>query len=119
MNLSPVNRLAGVIALTLVMAGAGGITARAAVEPAVPVRMVAPVYPDSMRRDGVSGVVSVVFEVDEKGNVTDPKVQKSSNHEFEQPALDAIVKWKFKPGLKDGVPIKMKLSIPLKFSVDS
>ena len=108
-----------VMALTLVLAMAGVTSARAATEPPVPVRMVPPVYPYELKRNGVTGVVTLVFEVDEKGNVVDPKVQRSSNPEFEQPALEAIVKWKFKPGQKDGVPVKMKIGVPLQFNGDN
>jgi protein TonB len=112
-------RLVRFMMLTLVVVAAGIPIARAATEPPVPVRMVPPVYPVELRRNGVSGVVSLVFEVDEKGDVVDPKVVKSSNSQFDQPALDAIARWKFKPGRKDGVPTKMKISIPLQFNSDS
>jgi len=118
MNQSSLSRLATFAALTIVIAFAGATTARAATEQAVPVRMVAPVYPYELKRDGITGVVSVVFDVDEKGDVQDPKVQKSSNPKFEQAALDAIVKWKFKPCRKDGVATITRLAIPLQFKLD-
>jgi protein TonB len=108
-----------VLVLTLVLAVAGVTIARAATEPPVPVRMVPPEYPYELKRNGITGVVTLVFEVDEKGNVVDPKVQKSTNPGFEQPALEAIVKWKFKPGQKDGVPVKMKIGVPLQFNGDN
>jgi protein TonB len=90
--------------------------ARAVTEAAVPVRTAAPEYPYELKRAGISGVVTVAFSVDEKGNVIDPAVQKSSNKGFEQAALNAISKWKFKPALQDGTPVKSKLAIPLQFS---
>jgi len=117
MNQPLLSRLVASTALTLIVAFAGVTPTRAATESAVPVRMVAPVYPYELKRDGVTGVVTLVFEVDDKGNVQDPKVQKSTNPKFDQPALDAIVKWKFKPARKDGVPIQTKLAIPLQFTV--
>jgi periplasmic protein TonB len=119
MNPSPAIRLAALSVLTLVIAFAGATPARAATEQAVPVRMVAPVYPIDLKRDGVTGIVSVVFDVDEKGDVQDPKILKSSDPKFEQPALDAIAKWKFKPCRKDGVPVKTRMAIPLQFKLDS
>jgi protein TonB len=110
------------VVLTALLAWVLGMTGvavvRAATEPPVPVRMVPPEYPYELKRNGVTGVVSVSFEVDEKGNVVDPKVLKSSNPQFEQPALDAIVKWKFKPAMKDGAPVKIKIAIPLQFKVE-
>jgi len=106
------------IVLTGIVALAGATTAFAATEPAVPVRMVPPEYPYQLKREGVTGVVTVAFDVDEKGNVQGAKVVKSSNTEFEKPALDAITKWKFKPARKDGVPITTRVSIPLQFKMD-
>jgi protein TonB len=119
MKQSPFSALASAMVLTLVLATGGVTIARAATESPVPVRMVPPEYPYELKRNGVTGVVTLTFEVDEKGNVVDPKVQKSTNPGFEQPALEAIVKWKFKPGRKDGVPVKMKIGVPLQFNSES
>lgn len=84
-------------------------------EPPVPVRTVAPEYPNELRRDGVSGLVMVKCSIDEQGNVTGTEVEKSSNVAFEKPAVEAVKKWKFKPAKQDGAPITIKVSIPIKF----
>lgn len=86
------------------------------IEPPVPVRTVAPVYPDEMRRLGTSGVVTVSILIDEKGNVNDPQVVKASNEAFSQPALDALVRWKFKPAKQAGEAVAMRVSIPIQFT---
>jgi protein TonB len=104
------------VALCFIIGLAAAPLARAAMEAAVPVRMAAPEYPYEMKRDGLSGIVTVVFFVDEKGNVVDPQVQKSTNKGFEQAALNAISKWKFKPARQDGTPVKSRLAIPLQFT---
>jgi len=88
-------------------------------EPPVPVRTVAPEYPDELRREGVSGVVMVKCTIDEQGNVTNPEIEKSSNGAFEKPALAALKKWKFKPAKQDGTPVAIKVSIPIKFVFES
>jgi TonB family protein len=107
-------------AVALVLLGGLAVPiARAVTETPVPVRTSAPEYPFQLKRDGVSGVVTVKFSVDEKGNVVDPEVLKSSNKGFEQAALNANLKWKFKPALQDGAPVKSKLAIPLQFSLGS
>lgn len=84
----------------------------------VPVKTPPPEYPDSMKRQGVSGVVAVSIVIDEKGAVMSTTVAKSSQSEFEAPALDAVKKWKFKPAQKDGVPVKMKVTIPIRFNLE-
>ncbi len=88
-------------------------------EPPVPVRTVAPEYPSELRRDGVSGVVTVKCTIDVQGNVTEPEVEKSTNPAFDQPAITALKKWKFKPAKQDGAPIAIKISIPIKFVFES
>lgn len=93
--------------------------AQSKTEPPVPVRTVAPDYPDELRREGVSGLVMVKCEIDVQGNVTTTEVEKSSNPAFEKPALAAVKKWKFKPAKQDGNPVAIKVSIPIKFVFES
>ena len=84
-------------------------------EPPVPVRTVAPDVPSSFSRSGSVGLVTVNFVVDEKGNVQDPTIVKSSHAELEEPALTAIKKWRFKPAKKDGNAVSVHVTIPIKF----
>jgi protein TonB len=110
--------------LLLLLSGAlafGAIAARAddAIESPVPVRTVAPRYPDDMRRDGSSGIVTVSCTIDEKGNVTDPKVEKATNAAFSEPALEALRKWKFKPAKKGGTAIPIHVVLPIHFTINS
>lgn len=102
-----------IIALGLVQVAA---VAEDAVEPPVPVRTVPPVFPDEMRRQGTSGVVTVSILIDEKGNVQEPKIVKTSHDAFSQPAIDALAKWKFKPAKQAGEAVAMRVSIPIQFT---
>lgn len=100
--------------------GTFAMPARAAdgMEPPVPVRTVAPKFPEEMRRAGNSGIVTVSILIDEKGNVTDPKVVKASNDAFSEPAIEALKKWKFKPAKKDGEAVAIRVSIPVQFNAE-
>ncbi len=89
--------------------------AQSKTEPPVPVRTVPPDYPSELRREGVSGLVMVKCNIDEKGDVTETVVEKSSNEAFDKPAIAAVKKWKFKPAKQDGNPVAIKVSIPIKF----
>ncbi len=93
--------------------------AQSKAEPPVPVRMVPPVFPEEMRRQGISGVVTVKCTIDEQGNVKESKVEKSSDAIFEKPALEAVQRWKFKPAKQDGNPVSAHVSIPIKFVAES
>jgi len=84
----------------------------------VPVKTPPPRYPDSLRREGVSGMVAVTIVIDEAGAVSSTAVSKSSHPDFERPALDAVAKWKFKPGKKDGAAVKVRVTLPLRFNVE-
>jgi protein TonB len=91
---------------------------RAATEPPVPVRMVPPSFPYDLRRSGVSGVVFINCQIDENGSVQDMKIIKASNDAFSQPAMDALKKWKFKPARRDGNAIAIRVTIPIKFTIN-
>lgn len=87
-------------------------------EPPVPVRTVAPEVPEGFTRGGKPGLVTIGFTVDDKGNVQDATVMKSSHAELEEPALKAIRKWRFKPARKDGTPVATHVALPMKFNVE-
>lgn len=87
-------------------------------EKPVPTRRIEPVYPPTMKRQKINGSVRVEFVVDKNGNVVAPRVVQSSHMEFEKPALDAIRRWKFTPGKKDGEAVRVRVAAPLIFNVN-
>lgn len=84
-----------------------------------PVSQVPPSYPAELRKAKVEGMVTLVFVLGEDGRVEDPRVENSSRTEFEKPALEAIRKWRFRPGMKDGQPVRTYVRIPMRFRVTS
>lgn len=109
--------LAVVVCLPLRLAADDTVYTKADVNP-VPVKTPPPTYPGEMKRQGVSGVVAVVVVIDESGVVTSCSVAKSSRPEFEESAVAAVKKWKFKPAQKDGGPVKIKVTIPIRFNIE-
>ena len=87
-------------------------------EPPMPTKTVPPTYPKELKREGVSGMVTVSITVDENGAVQNPVVKKSTRPEFEEPALDAVSRWKFEPAKKDGKPVAVQVVVPVKFSIN-
>jgi protein TonB len=81
------------------------------------VSQVAPAYPRALQKAKIEGTVTLVFLLTEEGRVEDPRVENSTRPEFEAPALEAIRKWRFKPGMKDGQPVRSFIRIPMKFKV--
>jgi protein TonB len=82
-----------------------------------PVSQVAPVYPAELRKAKIEGLVTIVFVLDENGRVEEPRIENSSRPEFERPALEAIRKWRFRPGMKDGQAVRSYVRIPMRFRV--
>lgn len=75
-----------------------------------------PVYPYEMRRAGITGEVNVGFIVDANGDVRDAYVMNSTHREFEVPAVQAVSKWKFRPGRRGGKAVNTRMSVPIVFS---
>lgn len=84
-----------------------------------PVSTVNPVYPEALKKAKVEGLVTLVFVLSEEGRVEDPRVENSTRSEFDKPALDAIRKWRFRPGEKDGAPVRTFIRQALRFRVPS
>lgn len=82
-----------------------------------PVSQVAPAYPPELRKAKIEGFVTLVFVLGEDGRVEEPRVEKASRPEFEKPALEAIQKWRFSPGERDGKPVRTYIRIPMRFTV--
>lgn len=84
-------------------------------EPPRAKRQEPPIYPLGMRMAGVEGRVTVEFIVNKEGRIADAFILKSNNPWFERPALDAIMKWTFSPGKKDGRPVFTRCQIDMPF----
>ena len=76
-----------------------------------------PVYPFEMKRQGISAEVLVEFICDNNGEVKDARIVKSDNTAFDSAALDAIYKWKFRPGKKGGRAVNARMQQPFVFSI--
>jgi protein TonB len=79
---------------------------------------VEPQYPFEMRRAGVTGEVVVDFIVDTNGNVMNAFAFRSSQREFEANAVQAVSRWKFKPGRKGGRNVNTHMQVPIVFTLN-
>jgi periplasmic protein TonB len=75
-----------------------------------------PVYPAAAKTIRATGVVKVDVTVNEAGEVTE--IQKASGPPMLQSAAkDAIRKWRFKPFIRDGQPVKATGFVSFNFSL--
>jgi protein TonB len=71
----------------------------------LPIVRVAPVYPARALSRGVQGYVDMMFTVTTTGTVADPVVTFSTSSLFDRAATRAVLKFKYKPRVVDGVPV--------------
>jgi len=71
----------------------------------LPIVRVAPVYPARALSRGLEGYVDMQFTVTTTGTVRDPVVLFSTSSLFERAASRAVLKFKYKPRVVDGVPV--------------
>ena len=73
----------------------------------LPIVRVAPVYPARALSRGIEGYVDMSFTVTTTGTVKDPVVVFSTSSLFERAAIRAVLKFKYKPRVVDGVPVEV------------
>lgn len=73
----------------------------------LPIVKVAPVYPSRALSRGLEGYVIVEFTVTRQGTVRDVSVVESTSSLFERAAVEAALKFKYKPRVIDGEPVEV------------
>jgi TonB family protein len=65
-----------------------------------------------------AGEVQLAFTVDKDGTVIDVQVTKGMNQLYDEAAIKVLEQSpKWLPGIQDGIPIKVRYNIPIKFSL--
>jgi protein TonB len=86
-------------------------------EPPQPLVQVQPEYPEKAKKAKLEGRVIVVAVVDENGDVIEASIHHSTNPIFNDAALEAAKKMKFKPGRIKDKPVKAIVRIPFVFKL--
>lgn len=89
----------------------GGITSPVLVTQAMPD------YSEDGRKGRIQGTVELLAVVNADGSVTLDRVTKSLGYGLDQKAIEAVMKWKFRPGTKDGKPVAVRMSIAVNFTI--
>jgi periplasmic protein TonB len=76
---------------------------------------VEPEYSEEARKAKFQGTVLLFVIVDEKGNPRDIKIIRPLGLGLDQKAVEAVEKWKFSPGQKDGKPVPVQAQIEVNF----
>ncbi len=75
------------------------------------------VYPDLAKQSQVEGRVYVLAYIDEDGSCSQAKIIKGIGAGCDEAAVNAVKAAKYSPGKNKGVPVKVKLSLPIEFKL--
>ena len=106
------------IGQTLVAGGGADLNVMMA-DDLIPLSMLPPQYPPGARQQRIEGWVDIVFAVNERGLVSDTQVVEAEPPGvFDQAALDAALRWRFRPVEQDGEPVTVFRQIRINFSLE-
>ncbi len=95
--------------------GGGAYRIGGGVSPPSVLSKVEPEYSEEARKAKWQGTVVLQLVVDEHGMPQQMKVTRSLGLGLDQKAIEAVAKWRFKPGLKDGKPVPVIATIEVNF----
>ena len=95
--------------------GGGAYRIGGGVSPPSILYKVEPEYSEEARKAKFQGTVLLFVVVDEKGNPRDIKIIRPLGLGLDQKAVEAVEKWKFSPGKKDGKPVPVQAQIEVNF----
>lgn len=86
------------------------------------IRSFNPQYPYLAKRDNIEGKIILRFVVDADGSVQEPEVVSADPPEvleiFSEAALRAVVRYKFKPAVKNGKNVMCIVKLPIGFELE-
>jgi len=74
-----------------------------------------PEFSDEARRAKYQGKVTLSVIVDQQGRAKDVYVVRSLGMGLDEKAIEAVQKWKFAPGMKDGYPVAVRVNVEVNF----
>ncbi len=81
------------------------------------VKEVRPRYPAEAKNRKVQGGVELQCVVRSDGAVTDIRVTRPLDSALDVAAIDALKQWVFEPGLKDGRPVNVRVTVEFTFTL--
>jgi protein TonB len=95
--------------------GGGVYKVGAGVSSPVVVVKVDPEYSEEARKVKLSGSVLLAIIVDTEGRARDIHVSRSLGMGLDEKAIEAVEKWRFKPGMRNGQAVNVRATIEVNF----
>jgi TonB family protein len=96
-------------------AGGGVFSVGGNVSAPVPIYQPMPAYSEEARKAKFSGTVVIWIVVDAQGNVQNVRVVKPLGLGLDEKAAEAVRTWRFKPGMRNGAPVAVQMSVEVLF----
>jgi TonB family protein len=74
-----------------------------------------PEFSEDARRHHIAGNVLVSLVVDENGLPQNVKVLRGVGYGLDEKAVEAVKKYRFRPAMREGVPVKVQLNVEVNF----
>lgn len=74
-----------------------------------------PTYTDEARNAKIEGVVELAVEIDTEGLAQNIQVLRSLDGGLDQSAVASVQQWRFRPGQKNGKPVRVAAKIEVNF----
>jgi periplasmic protein TonB len=97
--------------------GLGAVHRGRGVTPPQLLYKVEPEFSEEARKAKHQGVVVLSIEVDPSGNVRNIRVQRSLGLGLDEKAMEAVSRWRFRPGLFDGKPVATEATVEVNFQL--
>ena len=81
----------------------------------VPLYRPEPEYSEEARKAKFQGTVLLYVEIDEQGKTRNIRVVRPLGLGLDEKAIEAVSKWRFKPGMKGGAPVAVGATIEVNF----
>jgi TonB family protein len=94
-----------------------GPPAPGAVSAPVAIKNPPPQYTQEARKAGIEGFVRLVITVGADGIPFDIRVVRSLDPGLDKKAIEAVNKWRFRPGEKDGKPVNVQAMVEVNFKL--
>ncbi len=95
--------------------GGGAFSVGGNVSAPIPIYKPEPPYSEEARKAKYQGTVVLWIVVDAQGNVNDARVVKPLGLGLDEKAVDTVRTWKFKPALRGGTPVPVRVMVEVSF----
>jgi TonB family protein len=80
---------------------------------------VEPEYPEEARKAGIGGAVTMEVTIAPDGTASDVRVIRAAGFGFDEAAVAAVKRFKFRPAMHDGAPVTATVLFEQKFAIQS